>query len=84
VAIVKPPLTNPNVVEHITQVAQYVNEQPLTISSGGIPTAGSYKKGDLVYNSQPVAGGYIGWVCVTSGTFGTTSPTFKGFGVIQS
>jgi hypothetical protein len=43
------------------------------------PTSGSWKVGDIVYNSAPRSRGYIGWVCVTSGSPGT----WKGFGAIQ-
>lgn len=44
------------------------------------PTTGSYQRGDRIWNSEPSAGGYIGWVCVTAGTPGT----WKGFGTIQA
>lgn len=44
------------------------------------PTTGTWARGDKVYNSQPSASGYIGWVCVTAGTPGT----WKGFGLIQA
>lgn len=35
------------------------------------PTAGDWLQGDLVFNSQPSAGGAPGWMCVTDGTPGT-------------
>lgn len=35
------------------------------------PAAGTWAVGDKVYNSTPVAGGTIGWVCTTAGTPGT-------------
>ena len=44
------------------------------------PVAGTYKVGDIVYNTAPSAGGYIGWVCVTAGTPGT----WKTFGAISA
>lgn len=44
-----------------------------------IPTTGSWAVGDIVYNTVPTTGGYIGWVCITAGTPGT----FKGFGSIN-
>lgn len=34
------------------------------------PTAGTWNKGDIVYNTNP-ANGTIGWVCTSSGTPGT-------------
>jgi hypothetical protein len=48
--------------------------------SGAAPTTGAYKKGDIVYLNSPVAGGYIGYICIADGTPGT----WKGFGLIQS
>jgi len=42
------------------------------------PTSGSWATGDIVYNISPIAGGYIGWVCVNGGTPGT----WKEFGSI--
>lgn len=44
------------------------------------PASGTWALGDLVWNSEPAATEYIGWVCVSAGTPGT----WKGFGVIQS
>ncbi len=43
------------------------------------PTTGTWQQGDIIYNLQPIAGGYLGWVCVTGGTPGT----WKAFGAIQ-
>jgi hypothetical protein len=44
------------------------------------PSTGTYAVGDIIYNSAPVAGGFIGWVCTTAGTPGT----WKTFGVISA
>ncbi|GCL71801.1 hypothetical protein PN4B1_17060 [Paenibacillus naphthalenovorans] len=44
------------------------------------PTTGTWAVGDKVWNAAPAAGGYIGWVCTTTGTPGT----WKGFGAIQA
>lgn len=44
------------------------------------PTTGTYEVGDIVYNSAPVAGGTIGFVCTTAGTPGT----WKTFGAIAA
>ncbi len=35
------------------------------------PTTGTWDRGTTVYNSSPESGGYIGWVCLVSGTPGT-------------
>lgn len=44
------------------------------------PTTGTWNAGDIILNSAPAAGGYIGWVCVTTGTPGT----WKSFGTISA
>jgi len=44
------------------------------------PLIGTYRKGDIFYNSDVSAGEYLGWICVTAGTPGT----WKGFGAIES
>jgi hypothetical protein len=38
------------------------------------PIVGTWKRGDIVYNSAPSAGSVFGWVCVTAGTPGTWVP----------
>ena len=43
-----------------------------------LPSAGTWSRGDTVYDNSPSASGYIGWVCVTGGTSGT----WKQFGAI--
>lgn len=51
------------------------------ITSGdSIPTSGTFKQGDIVYNNNTVATGYVGWVCVREGTPGE----WKAFGQISS
>ena len=49
-------------------------------TSNGIPTEGRYNKGDIVWNTDPKATDYIGWVCVTPGSPGAWLP----FGVIAN
>lgn len=44
------------------------------------PTTGTWNVGDIVRNLNPSAGGYLGWVCVASGTPGT----WKGYGLIEA
>ena len=44
------------------------------------PVSGDWVRGDIVYNSAPTAGGFLGWCCVTSGTPGT----WKTFGAITA
>ena len=42
------------------------------------PTTGNYRKGDIVWNSEPRETGYVGWVCVREGNPGI----WRGFGQI--
>ena len=43
------------------------------------PTGIASLQGDIIYNTAPVSGGYIGWVCTVAGTPGT----WKTFGLIS-
>lgn len=54
---------------------------PEAYYAGSPPAAvdGTYKQGDIVWNTAPSAGGVIGFVCVASGSPGT----WKGFGKIE-
>jgi hypothetical protein len=47
--------------------------------SAASPTTGTWRVGDIVYNSAPASAGYIGWVCTVAGTPGT----WKTFGLIS-
>lgn len=49
-------------------------------SANSSPGSGTWERGQVVWNTQPAASGFIGWVCVSAGTPGT----WKGFGSIQS
>lgn len=49
---------------------------PTVLYLSGVPGFGTWKVGDIVYNTVPASGGNIGWVC-------TTAPsTWKTFGAI--
>jgi hypothetical protein len=45
-----------------------------------IPVAGTWGVGDIAFNTAPIAGGTVGWVCVTAGSPGT----WKTFGAIAA
>lgn len=44
-----------------------------------IPTNGTYRLGDIVWNNNPQPTGYVGWVCIREGTPGE----WKAFGQIH-
>lgn len=50
------------------------------VFGAAIPTTGTWYQGDTIFNSTPAAGGYAGWICVTSGTPGA----WKGYGLIAT
>ena len=44
------------------------------------PTAGTFNRGDIIFNMDAAAGGKVGWVCTAGGTSGT----WKAFGAIDA
>ncbi len=44
----------------------------MTCSSKSVeaPTSGSFTQGDIVWNSNPQPGNFVGWVCVKAGNPG--------------
>lgn len=44
------------------------------------PSSGAWRQGDIRWNVSPGVGGWIGWVCITSGTPGQ----WRGFGAIDT
>lgn len=50
------------------------------IVGNGVPNNGQYRKGDIVWNNDPKATDYIGWVCVVPGEPGHWLP----FGAIAA
>jgi len=49
------------------------------ITADAAPTSGLFNKGDTCWNTEPTVGGYMGWVCIVSGTPGQWAP----FGLIS-
>tara|TARA_B100000674_G_scaffold124364_1_gene95334 strand:+ start:2486 stop:3598 length:1113 start_codon:yes stop_codon:yes gene_type:complete len=39
-----------------------------------VPNSGNYKKGDIVWNTNPAPTGYVGWICIQDGTPGEWKP----------
>ena len=74
-------LTNYNIASS-SQNEDEIIRSPRTFVASKLPTRGTYNKGDIIYNSSLTAGGNLGWVCISPGTFGGTAPTFKAFGTL--
>jgi hypothetical protein len=51
-----------------------------TSTGTAAPSSGTWAVGDVVWSTNPAAGGTIGWVCTTAGTPGT----WKTFGSIEA
>jgi len=72
-------------------VKNYANDADLTVAGpvrfqdkkfevgSEVPEDGTYKVGDVIWNSKPKSGGHVGWICVRAGTPGT----WKTFGPIS-
>jgi len=51
----------------------YVENSQKIINGAAVPSNGTHTVGDRSYDSDIAPGGFIGYVCTTSGTFGTYS-----------
>jgi hypothetical protein len=69
---------------YITQVRKslgdgFTNLNSTAIGStdrvASVPTSGSYALGQIVYNSAPISGGMLGWVCTMGGVANATTWT---------
>ena len=60
---------DPTVDLHVSGAIKFSNNRHA--AGEAAPTYGSFTQGDIVWNTKPVPGGWIGWVCVGSGTPGT-------------
>lgn len=49
-------------------------------SHSAAPSSGTHVQGEVIFNADPVAAGFIGWVCVTAGSPGT----WKSWGAISA
>jgi hypothetical protein len=49
-------------------------------SAAAAPTTGAHLRGEIVLNSAPSGGGFIGWTCTAAGTPGT----WKTWGAISA
>lgn len=72
---VRVPMPDPEVDLHVNGAIKYSGHSHRYDKNS--PTAGSYNKGDIVWNTEPKVEGYIGWVCVIAGAPGTWVPFGK-------
>ncbi|MFC2088240.1 right-handed parallel beta-helix repeat-containing protein [Calditrichota bacterium] len=64
------------IVPNLSATESHSESKPTKMNNS--PTSGSWQKGDVVYNSAPKVGGFVGWVCIESGSPGK----WKSFGLI--
>lgn len=74
---------NAYMISNFYNIDNLENEIDITrkyLDTAPTSTGRYWEKGDIIYNSNPTAGGNIGWVCVETGHPGT----WKAFGTISS
>lgn len=73
---------NGNVQMYANNVYKYNGSNWVTyVTTSQAPNVGTWKAGDQVLFNAPTAAGYMGWVCITGGTDGSTA--WKRFGAIE-
>jgi len=68
---------DPRAALHVNGSIKFNNK--IHLSDNNFPTSGHYTVGDIVWNNQPAAGRFVGWVCVVEGSPGL----WNGFGRIE-
>jgi hypothetical protein len=64
-------VTNPDPnIDLVINESMSLNNKKFMVNSSA-PTSGRYRLGDVVWNNNPVTGGYMGWVCVREGDPGS-------------
>lgn len=75
-----PDVARPAMTFHDNTIQSFRLGSKRHTAGAAAPTSGTWAVGDIRWNTGPVAGGNIGWVCTTAGTPGT----WKSFGAIAS
>lgn len=69
---IKVNVPDPDVDLHVNGPVRFHGH--LHIYADSPPDNGTYKTGDIVWNTAPRTGGYVGWVCVRAGSPGEWNP----------
>ena len=72
---VKVNMPDPDVDLHVNGAIKYKGK--LQTYDVLAPAAGEFNKGDIVWNSEPSVGAYVGWICTKAGNPGTWEPFGK-------
>ena len=67
-------VTNPDHESALTVDGPVVMSGKKFVNGTSSPTSGNWNKGDIVWNINPIEGGFVGWVCVTGGAPGEWRP----------
>ena len=67
-------------VPHMLYLLKYAVADRIHQGGTAAPTTGYHARGEIAWNTNPTAGGTVGWVCTTAGTPGT----WKTFGTIEA
>lgn len=54
-----------------------------TLRGTTVPTVGTWYENDKIINTSITSGGNLGWICISSGTFGIIDPVFEKYGLIN-
>ena len=68
---------DPQVDLHVSGSIKFADK--LQAVGTAVPVYGQYKIGDIIWNSNPQPGNYVGWVCIASGTPGQ----WRTFGLVS-
>lgn len=49
------------------------NNNRVMVMGDHAPTSGTYARGEIIFNANPSAGGFAGWICTTGGSVGTVA-----------
>jgi hypothetical protein len=63
--------TDPRTALHVGGAVKF--NDTLHLKGERPPEGGAFKKGDIVWNSEPQQRGYVGWICIQSGNPGIWS-----------
>lgn len=53
--------------------SQNIGVDPMDALGSAAPTTGTWRVGVKIYDEAPAASGFIGWICITDGTFSSAS-----------
>lgn len=68
-----------SVLEFYSQDSISIGNTMIKAGQGSIPTTGTHVLGEIVFDSSPTAGSFVGWICTVAGSPGT----WKTFGAIS-